>query len=208
MRGEITYLFVVVAFSACWHPYHFSLFLIVSLLFKCCFAAWRREFHWKYASCCLCHNKWVFFWIFDVFGSDFRMLAVILVSDFWCLTRLPPSKRCHNAQSDFYYTLPPTYTHTHTHLPAFFFFFFFNCKSDFPMFSHYDRVQHWGKSGNQSVIFYVCSHQGDIRQKTKQKQQQQHIIIIYTNFPTRLWTIDLTMLVIISVLYKISLTLL
>ena len=46
---------------------------------------------------------------------------------------------------------------------------------------------------NQSIniLFYVCSHQGDIRQK------QKHIIIIYTNFPTGLWTIDLTMLVIL-----------
>ena len=35
---------------------------------------------------------------------------------------------------------------------------------------------------NQSIniLFYVCSHRGDIRQK------QKHIIIIYTNFPTGL----------------------
>ena len=33
------------------------LFLTVSLLFKWHFVAWRREFPWKFASCCLCHNK-------------------------------------------------------------------------------------------------------------------------------------------------------
>ena len=44
--------------------------------------------------------------------------------------------------------------------------------------------------------------------KKQQQQQQKHIIIIYTNFHTGLWTIDLTVLVITSVLYKISLTLL
>ena len=37
--------------------YHFSFFLTVSLLFKCRFVAWRRGFSWKFASCCLCHNK-------------------------------------------------------------------------------------------------------------------------------------------------------
>ena len=42
---------------------------------------------------------------------------------------------------------------------------------------------------NQS-IFYVCSHQGDIRQK--QTKTTKHIIIIYTYFPTELGTIDLT----------------
>ena len=57
-----------------------------------------------------------------------------------------------------------------------------------------------------SILFYVCSHRGDIRQKTTTKKK--HIIIIYTNFPTGLWTIDPTILVITSVLYKISLTLL
>ena len=31
-----------------------------------------------------------------------------------------------------------------------------------------------------TILFYVCSHRGDIRQK------QKHIIIIYTNFPTGL----------------------
>ena len=31
-----------------------------------------------------------------------------------------------------------------------------------------------------NILFYVCSHRGDIRQK------QKHIIIIYTNFPTGL----------------------
>ena len=38
MRGEVTYLFVVVVFSAC------RLFLTLSLLFKCRFVAWRRGF--------------------------------------------------------------------------------------------------------------------------------------------------------------------
>ena len=33
---------------------------------------------------------------------------------------------------------------------------------------------------NINILFYVCSHRGDIRQK------QKHIIIIYTNFPTGL----------------------
>ena len=41
--------------------YHFSLFLTISLLFKCCFVAWRRGFPWKFALCCRCHNKWAFF---------------------------------------------------------------------------------------------------------------------------------------------------
>ena len=38
------------------------------------------------------------------------------------------------------------------------------------------------RTTNQSVnvLFDVCSHRGDIRQK------QKHIIIIYTNFPTGL----------------------
>ena len=62
---------------------HFSLFLTFSLLFKCRFVAWRRGFPWKFTSCCLCHNKQAFFWIFYVFGSYFRTLAVILVSDFF-----------------------------------------------------------------------------------------------------------------------------
>ena len=59
---------------------------------------------------------------------------------------------------------------------------------------------------NQSIniVFSVCSHRGDIRQKQKTKT----IVIIYTNFATGLWTIDLAVLVITSVLYKISLTLL
>ena len=33
-------------------------------------------------------------------------------------------------------------------------------------------------------------------------KKQKDIIIIYTNFPTGLWTIDLTILVITSLLYK------
>ena len=64
----------------------------------------------------------------------------------------------------------------------------------------------WNLSANQSV-FYVCSHRGDVRPKNKNKKQQ-HIVIIYPNFSTGLWTIHLTVLVITSVLYKISLTLL
>ena len=35
-----------------------------------------------------------------------------------------------------------------------------------------------------NILFHVCSHRGDIRQK------QKLTIIIYTNFPTGLWTID------------------
>ena len=53
------------------------------------------------------------------------------------------------------------------------------------------RGEKWERKGkkkniraivNQSIniLFYVCSHRGDIRQK------QKHIIIIYTNFPTGL----------------------
>ena len=38
----------------------------------------------------------------------------------------------------------------------------------------------------------------------KKHNKKQHIITIYTNFPTGLWTISLTILVITSVLYKIS----
>jgi len=38
-----------------------------------------------------------------------------------------------------------------------------------------------------NILFYVCSHQGDIRQEqTKNKTSKKHIIIIYTNFPTGL----------------------
>ena len=37
--------------------YQFSLFFTISLLFKCRFVAWRRGFPWKFAPCCLCHNK-------------------------------------------------------------------------------------------------------------------------------------------------------
>jgi len=36
------------------------------------------------------------------------------------------------------------------------------------------------KEQSINILFYVCSHRGDIRQK------QKHIIIIYTNFPTGL----------------------
>ena len=35
---------------------------------KCRCVAWRRWFPWKFASCCLCHNKWAFFWIFYITG--------------------------------------------------------------------------------------------------------------------------------------------
>ena len=58
-----------------------------------------------------------------------------------------------------------------------------------------------------NILFYVCSRRCNIRPKQKQKQEQ-HIIIIHTNFATELGTIDLTILVITSVLYKIFLTLL
>ena len=46
------------------------------------------------------------------------------------------------------------------------------------------------------------------KQQQTNKTKAKHIIIIYTNFPTGLWTINLTILVITLVLYKISLTLL
>ena len=60
-----------------------------------------------------------------------------------------------------------------------------------------------------NILFYVCSHRGDIRQEKQTKTKQtKNSIIICANFPTGLWTIDLTLLVITSVLYKISLTLL
>ena len=55
-----------------------------------------------------------------------------------------------------------------------------------------------------NILFYVCSHRVILDKNKKQK----HKIIIYTNFPTGLGTIDLTILVITLVLYKISLTLL
>ena len=48
----------------------FVLFLTLSPLFKCRFVAWRRAFPWKFASCCLCHNKYAFFGIFYVFRSN------------------------------------------------------------------------------------------------------------------------------------------
>ena len=35
-----------------------------------------------------------------------------------------------------------------------------------------------------NILFYVCSHRGDIRPKTT--TTKKHIIIIYTNFPTGL----------------------
>ena len=60
-----------------------------------------------------------------------------------------------------------------------------------------DNNWQWFKSIN--VLFYVCSHQGDIRQQ--QKQQQKY----YTNLPTGLWKINLTTELKISVLYKIFL---
>ena len=49
----------------------------------CHFAAWWRGLLWKCADC-------VFFWIFYVFGSWFRTIAVILVSEF-CHE---PRKKC------------------------------------------------------------------------------------------------------------------
>ena len=48
--------------------YHFSLFLTISLLFKCRFVAWRRASPWKFASYCLCHNKLAFFWYIYIYG--------------------------------------------------------------------------------------------------------------------------------------------
>ena len=44
-----------------------------------------------------------------------------------------------------------------------------------------DYCQDIRKQSNQSIniLFYVCSHRGDIRQK--QKQKTKHIIIIYTH---------------------------
>ena len=66
--------------------------------------------------------------------------------------------------------------------------------------------------GNDGVdnqaIFYFMSVHIEVILDQKTKQQKQYLIIIYTKFPTGLWTIDLTILVIISVLYKISLILL
>ena len=41
------------------------------------------------------------------------------------------------------------------------------------------------KSNQNNILFYVCSHLGDIRPKTT-TTTKQHIIIIYTNFPTGL----------------------
>ena len=54
---------------------------------------------------------------------------------------------------------------------------------------------------NPSIFYFMSVHIEVILDK-----KQKHIIIIYTNFPTGLRTIDLTILVITSVLYKISLT--
>ena len=59
-------------------------------------------------------------------------------------------------------------------------------------------------SSGLNPIFYFISVHVEVILDQKQKQ----IIIIYANFPTGLWTIDLTILVITSVLYEISLTLL
>ena len=65
---------------------------------------------------------------------------------------------------------------------------------------------------NQSIFYFMSVHIEMILDKNKNKKptkqnKNQHIIIIHTNFPTGLWTIDLTILVITSILYKISLTL-
>ena len=65
------------------------------------------------------------------------------------------------------------------------------------------KAQTGGQSINESVFYFMSVHIKVILDKNK---KQKHII--YTNFPTGLWTIDLTILVITSVLYKISLTLL
>ena len=65
----------------------------------------------------------------------------------------------------------------------------------------------WGGGGGGGGVcainqYFMSVHIEVILDKNK------NIIIIYTNFPTGLWTIDLTMLVITSLSYKISLTLL
>ena len=60
---------------------------------------------------------------------------------------------------------------------------------------------------NQSIFYFMSVHIEVILDKNK-KQKHIIIIIIYTNFPTGLWTIDLTILAITSILYKISLILL
>ena len=68
------------------------------------------------------------------------------------------------------------------------------------------------RSIKQSIFYFMSVHIEVILDKNKTKQtnnnnnnknKKQHIIIIFTNFPTGLWTIDLTILVITSVLYKI-----
>ena len=51
-KGTLIYYTVSLLFKC-----RFVLFLTLSLLFKCHFVAWRRGFPWKFASCCLCHNK-------------------------------------------------------------------------------------------------------------------------------------------------------
>ena len=61
---------------------------------------------------------------------------------------------------------------------------------------------------NQSIFYFMSVHVEVILDQKTTNKQKQHIIIIYTNFPTGLSTIDLTILVITSVLYKIYLTLL
>ena len=55
-----------------------------------------------------------------------------------------------------------------------------------------------------SVLFYVCSHRGDIRPKNYLKI----ILVYYTNLPKGLWTINVTIEFITSALCKISHTLL
>ena len=73
MRSDLSVLYIPAATGCSWNwqkhwtqqqpkrcyltSHHFSLFMTVSLLFKCCFVAWRRGFPWKFALCCLGHNK-------------------------------------------------------------------------------------------------------------------------------------------------------
>ena len=50
--------------------------------FECCFVAWKKGLSLKFA--CFLTIKRVFFLTFYVFRSCFRMLSVIIVSDFFC----------------------------------------------------------------------------------------------------------------------------
>ena len=52
---------------------------------------------------------------------------------------------------------------------------------------------------NQSIFYFISVHIEVILDKNK---KQKPIIIIYINFPTGLRTIDLTILVITSLLYR------